>query len=471
MDEKLKDRDVLLVTRKGKEDRFDVVKGLSPEGNLSFANPGSENQKGFMFIDKHGNMLENFFKNFMRQFKDPSDFLFFKAPADNAGNTAYKLKNALKNPETPENKQFLNLHRIDPEDFLKKQAQKQGQTPEKSYAIDPNLVKWDKLEKFGINRETLEKTGISKDGTNNLDRLLNYRKTDLVTVALKVDDETTVRTDARLSLRKQEDGSFVPAIHPIRHKPDLDNLYFGVRFTEEDKKNMLTTGNLGRVIEPAFPNGKIPVLLSIDKLTNELVPFRTDRLKIPEAYKGVELNEEQKQKLGEGKSVRIENLYSVEKNKYYSADVQFNASNRCLMPFFNNEKKQYQKQENERHDVPKTFRKKELTEDRRSSLSEGKTVYVDGLVDKQGKGYAGYITLNKESGKTDFMFPKQYKDALAAGRVIPDDRHKTQVAVNSEVKSGEATKKVNQPLEKGQTQSDEKQEEKQQKKRTGIKMP
>jgi hypothetical protein len=67
---------------------------------------------------------------------------------------------------------------------------------------------------------------------------------------------------------------------------------------------------------------------------------------------------------------------------------------------------------------------------------------VDGLVDKKGKGYSGYITLNKETGKTDFMFPKQYKDALAAGKVIPDDRSKTQVAVNSEGKTNEANKNV-----------------------------
>jgi hypothetical protein len=73
-----------------------------------------------------------------------------------------------------------------------------------------------------------------------------------------------------------------------------------------------------------------------------------------------------------------------------------------------------------------------LTGDQRDSLREGKTVHMVGLVDKKGKGYSGYITLNKETGKTDFMFPKQYKDALAAGKVVPDDRHKTQVAVNGQ---------------------------------------
>ena len=472
MDENVKDRDVLLVRVKGTGELHTA--NTDRDGRIKTAKvTGNENNPDFLKLNKQGNILENFFENFMRQVKNPTRFEFFRVPAEKFNEVVQNLQEAFKNPNKPENKQLLDSHRIDPEDFLKNRAQaksqsqspEQAQTPEKSRAIDPDKVQWDKLEKFGINRETLEKTGISKDGTNNLDHLLNYRKTDLVTVAFKLDEETTVRTDARLSLRKGEDGSFVPAIHPIRHKPDLDNLYFGVKFTEEDKRNLLSTGSLGRPILPEYPNGKTPVLISIDKLTNELVPFRTDRLKIPETYKGVRLDEDQKQKLREGGAVRIENMYSAEKNKYYSADVQFNASNRCLMPLFDNGKKQSQNRENEQKDVQKTFRGKELSEDQRASLREGKTVHVDGLVDKKGKGYSGYITLNKETGNTDFMFPKQYKDALAAGQVIPDNRHKTQVAVNSEGKTNEATKKSNKPLEKGQTQPTEKQTEKQEQKK------
>jgi protein involved in polysaccharide export with SLBB domain len=39
-----------------------------------------------------------------------------------------KLRDAFKNPEKPENREFIDLYRIDPEDFLKKQRQMQGQT-------------------------------------------------------------------------------------------------------------------------------------------------------------------------------------------------------------------------------------------------------------------------------------------------------------------------------------------------------
>jgi hypothetical protein len=145
------------------------------------------------------------------------------------------------------------------------------------------------------------------------------------------------------------------------------------------------------------------------------------------------------------------------------ACVQFNADKRYFALSFD-EKKQSRQQDNAQREVPKTFRKKELPDEQRNKLNEGITVYIDGLIDKKGKPYSGYITWNKENGKLDFMFPKAYKEALAAGKVVPDNAHQTQVAVNSEGKTNEATKNVKEPMKSGQTQPTEKQAEKQSKK-------
>jgi hypothetical protein len=297
---------------------------------------------------------------------------------------------------------------------------------------------------------------------------------------MKVGEDTTVRTDARFSLRKTEDGGFAPSAHLLRREPELERPYFGVRFTEEDKKNLLSTGNLGRVAEAEFKRGeKTPVLISIDRQTNELVAVRADRVNVSNSIKGVELDDAQKKDLSEGKALWIEGMTS-KKGTEFSAYLQYNADKRGFEFRFDNDRQQSQtrKQGGEQSNVPKTFRGKELTEENRDSLREGKTVHVDGLVDRKGKGYSGYITMNKETGKTDFMFPKQYKEAVEKGRAIPDDRSKTQVAVNSEGKTNEATKKVDSPPEKGQTQPTEKQaaktaekrERKKPKKAGGMKM-
>jgi hypothetical protein len=367
-----------------------------------------------------------------------------------------KLQEAFKNPDKPENKAFIDLHRVDPEAFLKKhgqtQEQPQTQTATSGNAIDGSRVDWSQFERLGISRETLEKTG-------NLEKLLNWQKTDLLPISLKFDD-VSLHTDARLALRENPDGKLSVSIHALRKEPELDRYYFGMKFSEEDKQSLLKTGNLGRIAEVQFKQGETtPVFLSVDRQTNELVAVRADRVKIPETIKGVPLNDRQKQELSEGKTVWIEGMTS-KNGKEFSAYLQFNADKRGFEFRFDNEK-QVQKQSNEQKDVQKTFRGRELTEDQRNSLREGKTVHVNGLVDKKGRGYSGYITLNKETGKADFMFYKQYKDALAAGKVVPDDRHKTQVAVNSEGKTCEATKNVKEPLKQGQTLPTEKQAEKQ----------
>ena len=69
MNEKLKDQDVLLVKEKN-DSEVKVVKGIDSEnGKLDTVEPNLENQPDFMKLDKNGNVLENFFENFNRQFK------------------------------------------------------------------------------------------------------------------------------------------------------------------------------------------------------------------------------------------------------------------------------------------------------------------------------------------------------------------------------------------------------------------
>jgi hypothetical protein len=450
MNENLKDQDVLLVKEKG-GDEVKAVKGIK-NGKLETAKPTPENQSDFLKIDKGGNVLENFMENFSRQFKNPTQFLFFKAPADKAEETANNLQAAFKNPETPENRQFLDMHKVE-------------MPAAKEYKISPELVDWQKFERFGITRENLEKSG-------NLDKLLDYQKTSLMPVAMKFDNET-LRSDARFSLRKQEDGTFVPAVHLIRHKPDLERPHFGIQFTDEDRKNLLTTGNLGRIVEAEFKQGeKTPVLLSLDKQTNELIAYKTEWLKVPDTYKGAKLNEEQKQQLSEGKAVRVENMTST-KGKEFSANVQFNADKRYFELIFDNDRKQSQNQkqnkeqlETDKVRIPKKLLGVGLTQKQQDDLQSNKTIYVKGMVkDGQEQPFNAYIKVNTEKNKLDFFRRNPDYAKNQGTEVTPANESKTQVAVNSEGKTNEATKNAKEPLKQGQTQPTEKQAAKQEEKK------
>jgi hypothetical protein len=438
MSENLKNQDVLLVREKGSNELR--VASADKDGKAKAVKPTDGENPDFLKIDKHGSILENFFKNFMRQVKDPTRFEFFRVPVDKLKEGIERLRDALKNPNSPLNKAVLDAHRVEPGEYIK-----QGQTA--NHAIDDSRVDWSQFERIGVSREALEKTG-------GLKKLLNWQKTDLMPIRLKHDD-ATITTDARLALRDKGDGTMGVSIHAIRKEPEIDRPYFGVRFSEEDKNTLLRTGNLGRIAEAEFTKGvKTPVYLSLDKLTNEIVAVRADRVRIPETIKGARLSEQQQRDLAAGKSVRVDGMSTD--GVGYSAELQYNANKKGFDFFFKNDPRQ--------SEVPKKFRGKELTEDQRSSLGEGKTVHVEGLKDKKGKQYNGYVTLEKSTWRLEFMFPKEYKAALDAGHIIPDDRHKTQVAVNSDGKTNEPTKHAQaagEPMKQGQTQPTEKQAEKQ----------
>jgi hypothetical protein len=337
MDNHLKDdQDILLVKEKGNNELR--VPNIDKNGEVYAPEIKNGTSPDFLKIDKNGTVVGSFFENFMRQVKDPTHFEFFKAPEWNLKETTQNLQAAFQNPDDPKNSAFIDMHRVDPAEYLNKgQEQQQSKSSQQSPAINPDLVNWDKFEHFGITREMLEKSG-------EMDKLLDYRKTNLMPVNVRFDDDMApLRTDARFALRKDEDGTFSPVAHPIRHKPELERPYFGVTFTDEDKRNLLTTGNLGRIVEAEFKKGeKTPVLLSLDKQTNELVAYRKDWLKVPETYKGVELNGEQKRQLGEGKAVNVEEMTSSKGTKF-SAEVQFNADKRYFELLFNNDQKQTQK--------------------------------------------------------------------------------------------------------------------------------
>jgi len=269
--------------------------------------------------------------------------------------------------------------------------------------------------------------------------------------------------DARLSLQSSEDGNVVMAIHGIRKEPQLNFPFFGHEFSKEDKDNLLKTGNMGRVVDLTnLKTGeKIPSIISVDRLTNELVALRTDKINIPDEVKGVKLKGKQKQTLLEGKPLYIEGMIS-KKGTAFDATVQFNADKRFVEFLFDRtgtNKQTQSSQQTQTQEAPKTFRDKELDNEQYQKFKDGQTVYVSGLVDKKSKGYNGYITFNKDTNKTDFSFqnPNKIKE-----QAKPTEAHKTQTAVNSEDKTNETTKNIKEPLQSGQTNPDNKKQQEQQ---------
>jgi len=140
------------------------------------------------------------------------------------------------------------------------------------------------------------------------------------------------------------------------------------------------------------------------------------------------------------------------KGTEFDASIQFNADKRYVEFLFDRSvpNKQTVSEQNvvsqgEPKEAPKVFRGKELTDQQHDKFKAGEMVYVDGLIDKKGQTYQGYITFNKNTGKIDFAFPGQVKE-----KARPAEDFKTQVAINSEGKTNEKTNKIKEPLKRSQ---------------------
>ena len=97
----------------------------------------------------------------------------------------------------------------------------------------------------------------------------------------------------------------------------------------------------------------------------------------------------------------------------------------------------------------------------------GKTVVLANAKDDQGQPCTKYLKFSHEKGR-----PLTYsQNPDLAQTVAPSNESKTQLAVNNEGKTNEATKHVKEPLQQGQTApKDETQQKRQTRKSKGVKV-
>ena len=110
MAKKTTEKDVLIV-RDEKTGEISVVAGLNADGSPKRTPAKAENAQSFLQFDRHGDVLDNFFKNFFRQCKEPSRFGFYRVAADQADKLLEVIKDLLKDPEG--NKEMLAPHKVD----------------------------------------------------------------------------------------------------------------------------------------------------------------------------------------------------------------------------------------------------------------------------------------------------------------------------------------------------------------------
>jgi len=379
-----------------------AVSEISKDGRYKTVPADKEHQNSFLKIDRYANMFENFLKNFWSQLKDPTRFGILSVREDTldnpevrqavediaAGKQTKAVEEFLKKYEiVPRDKENQSINHQNQEEMAKKnetpqQAAQDGGQQQPKYRYNESMINWEELKKFGLSREYLQECGL-------LDQMLKGYKTNQVVPISMNFGSAVLRTDARLSFQQSVGGPIVLGIHGIRQKPELDRPYFGHIFSEEDKKNLLETGNMGRVVELKGRNGEyIPSFVSIDKLTNEVVAMRAENAFIPKEIKGVQLTEQEQNDLREGKKVFIEGMIS-NSGKEFDAHIQINAERRGIEYIFENDKL-FNRQ---------SLGGVELTQKQIEDLNAGKAIFVEGMERKDGEVFSSYVKLDEATGR------------------------------------------------------------------------
>ena len=382
-----------------------AVSKIGKDGKYSTVPADKEHSNSFLKIDRYANMFENFVKNFWSQLKDPTRFGILSVKADTldspevkqaiedlaAGKQTKAVEDFLKKYEiVPRDKENQSINNQNQEEMAKKnetqqQATQGDGTQQPKYRYNESMINWEELKNFGLSREYLMERGL-------LDQMLRGYKTNQVVPISMNFGSAVLRTDARLSFQQSVGGPIVLGIHGIRQKPELERPYFGHIFSEEDKKNLLETGNMGRVVELKGRNGEyIPSFISIDKLTNEVAAMRAENAYIPQEIKGVKLTDQEINDLREGKKVFIEGMIS-NNGKEFDAHIQVNAERRGIEYIFENDKL-FNRQ---------SLGGVELTKQQIEDLNAGKAIFVEGMERKDGELFSSYVKLDEATGRPSY---------------------------------------------------------------------
>ena len=532
---KKKDEKDVLIVRDEKTGEISVVAGLNADGTPKRTPAKAENAQSFLQFDRHGDVLDNFFRNFFRQCKEPSRFGFYRVAAEQADNLLEVMKELLKNPEAYS--ELLAPHKVDTsgyeqevqkvqeeqqqqkqeeqqpdqgnkenqeepknqEEMEQKQEQNQ-EAPQQTQGrqgyqpIDENRINWQELEeRWGVKRDELEKSG-------DLQKMLNYGKSDLVKVTPNFGGEA-FELDARLSFKKDGEGNVSLVPHFFRKEQKLEE-YKEHKFSDEDRKNLRETGNLGRVVDLVDKEtGEItPSFVSIDRKTNEITDVPASKVRIPERIGKTEITKQEQDMLRAGLPVR-DKLIERNDGRKFVTTLQVNVEQRGVefVPGTGRSPRTAQTQEAKENPTQAQAQSQgtenaagtnkeqrrntwtnedgsirpiskwsnvSFTDQQKADYVAGKAVRLENVTDKQGFHATMYIKFNPEKGR-----PYRYDtNPDNAQQVAPSNESRTQVAVNNEGKTNEATKNLNEPLQKEQTapkdDSQQRQQEKPQK-RTG----
>lgn len=351
-------------------------------------------------------LLEPFLRNFVR-FAKNGNYRLWLVPVLSQGIKGISagienLRQALSDPKN--HGEYIKDSRVRPQDYL--------EAPTVTDGLEA------KLASLGLSKQILEERG-------QLENLLSFKPTDLLPVHIKTGD-IDIRTEGRLTLRTQPDGSESISVRCVRKELNLEAPYMCCSFTDQDKESLLETGHLGRVAQLKGADGReFSAYISVDEDTNTLVYVPTARVYIPQTISGVDLSPDQRATLRAGKPLSFSGVSA--KGKEYTATIQVDACKRAMSFTFPPTDVKQVLGTRRADGVPTMISGQVLTKEAQDKLAKGETLYLEGLKNSRTKkSFNSYVSYDASTQRvryskydpTDLTKQAQKREM----RLIPNDK-------------------------------------------------
>ena len=366
---------IIIADKKERKKILKGIKGVDQQGNLETQSLSEAlNPKDFAKFDKSFNPI-TLAKNFWNNITNPQNFIYYSVPSEQF--------QQIKDAKTKELKPF---------DISNLIAEKIKNSKLSTAIYDENKINWETLAKFGITKEILEKE-------NSLQSMVKgYGSRELINIKFQIDGVQFTGM-ARAFLNQTNDESLDLKLKGKIDSPNFDNFH-GENFSEEERKTMLKTGNLGRIATLKFKDGTDKkAFVSVDSLTNRLTYFKAESLNLKDSFRGAKLTEEQKSSLLEGKAIYLTGMRDKNGNSFDSY-VQINAETKGIDLVKNSERQQAMK-EDLFPGIPKTFGKQLVTERQREILADNGTIFLSNVQCRDGEARDAFFRKN-EQGQIKF---------------------------------------------------------------------
>ena len=281
-----------------------------------------ENEHAFLIFA--GNVPATFYQNFMRNYKEPK-FDLFAFPKRMISKIRDAFSSYQHNTSADSVRLLYNYKVDDNGQFVCKL---------KSYGFREDQFPWPQLNILGLDRAELDRTG-------NLRRLAAGDITPLLSVESS-DPLLRFRGDVKIRLEARDGKLRLDMRGPtMRQQKGIYN----VKFSDEDRQQLATYGNLGHPIET--PRGK--ALITQDFDTGQLYDQPQEWVHIPKKIFDTEITKEMEEAFKEGKTVPI--TIKDANGQQKTVNYQYNAAYRRVMPQMTREERNALIQRNRRKET------------------------------------------------------------------------------------------------------------------------